>query len=87
MKAVIRKEQKSKIQRFTITRNIYLISTAYRVQSNRKSIYIHTSICQKTKTKTKPQKTLARCLFTFLDNIKWKPTSKFISDPEFAADY
>lgn len=35
---------------------------------------------------SKPQ-TVASCLFMFLDNVNEKPTSKFISDPEIAADY
>lgn len=49
MKPVLRKQENSKIQGFTITENISLISTAYKVQSNQNSIYIHTTISVKKK--------------------------------------
>lgn len=65
MKPVLRKQENSKIQGFTITGNISLISTADKVQSNQNSIYIHTTMSVK-------EKIVASFLFTFLESVKWE---------------
>ena len=86
MKTVFRKYQKSKIQGFTIIGNISLISIAYQVQKPKSpfiftmklhSAHLCTNMSVKTKTKNKKQKqkikpTVASCLFTFLDSVKWE---------------